>query len=46
MGAVSITFMTGVIAANRDLGRTIGFISQMRKSRLRTKAYYSKIIVS
>ncbi len=34
MGAVSTTFMAGVIAANKDLGRPIGSISQMGKIRL------------
>ncbi len=34
MGAVSTTFMAGVIAANKGLGRPIGSISQMGKIRL------------
>ena len=34
MGAVSTTFMAGVIAANKGLGKPIGSISQMGKIRL------------
>ncbi len=34
MGAVSTTFMSGVIASNKGLGRPIGSISQMGKIRL------------
>ena len=34
MGAVSITFMAGVIAANKGIGKPIGSISQMGKIRL------------
>jgi len=34
MGAVSTTFMAGVIAANKNLGKPIGSISQMGKIRI------------